>query len=85
MLSLAADSTLADTVFKPARESIGKHYEPHPAYIHLNYYPMKRAVYLYARTTRADFASGFASFLASPPGQKVFLQRDWPQVLNESS
>jgi phosphate transport system substrate-binding protein len=73
ILALAADSALADTTFKPPRESFGKYYSPHPAYLYLNYYPMKRAVYLYARTTRGDFATGFASFVASPAGQRIFL------------
>jgi hypothetical protein len=75
ILALAADSTLADTTFKPPQESVGKYYGPHPAYLYLNYYPMKRAVYLYARTTRGDFATGFASFVASSAGQKIFLQK----------
>ncbi len=75
ILSLAADSTLADTTFKPPAESIGKYYSPHPAYLYLNYYPMKQGIYLYARTTRGDFATGLASFMASPAGQRLFLQR----------
>lgn len=74
VLSLAADSAFADTAFRPPTESIGKSYTPHPAYIYLNDYPMKRAVRVYARTTPGDFATGFASFLASPEGQKIFLQ-----------
>jgi phosphate transport system substrate-binding protein len=74
ILALGADSALADTVFKPAPESIGKSYSPHPAYLYLNYYPMKRAVHVYSRTARGDFATGFTAFLASPEGQKIFLQ-----------
>ncbi len=74
-LSLAAGDALADTSFKPAPESVGKYYSPHPAYLYLNAYPMKRAIYLYARTARGDFATGFASFLSSPSGQKMFLAR----------
>jgi hypothetical protein len=35
---------------------------------------MKRAIYVYSRTTPGDFATGFASFLASPAGQKIFLE-----------
>lgn len=75
VLSLAADSSRADTAFKPPPESIGNYYSPHPAHIYLNYYPMKRAVYVYSRTTPGDFATGFTSFLASPAGQKIFLDR----------
>ncbi|HTP13572.1 MAG TPA: substrate-binding domain-containing protein [Bacteroidota bacterium] len=75
VLALSADSTLADTTFKPPAESVGKYYDPHPAYLYLNYYPMKRAVYLYARTSTGDFATGFASFVASSAGQKIFLQK----------
>ncbi len=75
VLQLSADGALVDTTYKPPAESIGKFYEPHPAYLYLNYYPMKRAVYVYARTSSGDFATGFASFLASSAGQKMFLQR----------
>lgn len=75
VLDLAADSSLADTTFKPPPETIGKAYSPHPAHIYLNYYPMKRAIYIYARTSPADFATGFASYLGSPPGQKIFLEQ----------
>ena len=74
ILPLAADSILADTAFKPPPESIGNAYSPHPAHIYLNYYPMKRAVYVYSKTTAGDFATGFTSFLASPEGQKIFLE-----------
>jgi len=73
VLSLRADSTLADTTFRPPKESVGNAYSPHPAYIYLNYYPMKRAIYVYSRTTPGDFATGFTSFLASPEGQRIFL------------
>jgi phosphate transport system substrate-binding protein len=73
VLSLAADSAVADTTFRPPRESIGNAYTPHPAHIYLNYYPMKRAIYVYSRTTPGDFATGFTSFLASPAGQRLFL------------
>jgi phosphate transport system substrate-binding protein len=74
ILPLAADSILADTAFKPPPESIGNAYSPHPAHLYLNYYPMKRAVYVYSKTTAGDFATGFTSFLASPEGQKIFLE-----------
>lgn len=73
VLSLAADSSMADTTYRPPPESVGNAYSPHPAYIYLNYYPMKRAIYVYSRTTTGDFATGFTSFLASPAGQKIFL------------
>jgi len=74
ILSIAADSSVADTLFKPPPESFGNAYSPHPAYLYLNYYPMKRAIYVYARTTTGDFATGVASFFASPAGQKIFLE-----------
>lgn len=73
VLGLAADSAIADTTYRPPRESIGNAYSPHPAHIYLNYYPMKRAVYVYSRTSPGDFATGFTSFLASPAGQRIFL------------
>jgi phosphate transport system substrate-binding protein len=74
IVPLAADSILADTTFRPPAESIGTAYTPHPAHIYLNYYPMKRAVYVYSKTTPGDFATGFTAFLASPEGQKIFLE-----------
>jgi len=73
ILNLAANSASSDTTFKPPPESIGNYYSPHPAHIYLNYYPMKRAIYVYSRTSPGDFATGFTSFLASPAGQKIFL------------
>jgi len=73
ILALAADSSVADTSFKPPPESIGHAYSPHPAHLYLNYYPLKRAIFVYARTTPGDFATGFASYLASPAGQRIFL------------
>jgi phosphate transport system substrate-binding protein len=74
ILTLAADSADADTTFKPTPESIGNAYSPHPAHIYLNFYPLKRAIYVYSRTTPGDFATGFTSFLGSPAGQKIFLE-----------
>ncbi len=75
IVALSADSAFSDTTFKPPPESIGQFYGPHPAYVYLNYYPLKRAIYLYARTTQGDFATGFASFVASPAGQKLILAK----------
>lgn len=73
VLPLAADSAVADTTYRPPPETIGHAYSPHPAHLYLNYYPMKRAIYVYARTTPGDFPTGFTSFLASPAGQRIFL------------
>jgi phosphate transport system substrate-binding protein len=75
VLALATDTSLVDTLFKPDPESIGKYFAPHPAHIYLNNYPLKRAIYGYARTTPADLPTGFVSFLASPPGQRIFLDK----------
>ena len=74
VLDVSADSALADTTFKPPPQTVGNAYSPHPAHIYLNYYPMKRAIYIYARTSPGDFANGFASYLASPAGQRIFLE-----------
>ncbi|MBN1396613.1 MAG: substrate-binding domain-containing protein [Bacteroidetes bacterium] len=62
----------ADTSFMPPPEAIGKYYSPHPAYIHLNYYPLKRAIYLYTRNN-VDLAAGFGTYVATSEGQKIIL------------
>jgi hypothetical protein len=69
------DSTLVDTAFKTPKDAFGNAFSPNPAYVYLNYYPLKRAVYIYGRTSLGDFATGLISYLASPAGQKIFLNQ----------
>ena len=75
VLAIATDSMLADTAFMPDHESFGSFFSPNPAYIYLNSYPLKRAIYGYARTTRGDLPTGFISFIASAAGQQIVLKK----------
>jgi phosphate transport system substrate-binding protein len=75
ILKLGAGRSLADTHYVAPSHTLGEFYAPLPAHLYRNYYPMKRAIYLYARSRRGDFAAGFASFLASADGQRIFLRK----------
>jgi phosphate transport system substrate-binding protein len=74
-LEVAQTEADVDTVFRPFIETVGKFYSPHPAHIYRNYYPMKRAIYLYTTSVRGDLASGFGTFVVHRDGQQVFLRR----------
>jgi phosphate transport system substrate-binding protein len=74
ILDLGRTKEDTDTTFAPPPESAGKFYSPHPAYIFLNYYPLKRAIYMYTRT-HVDLAAGFGTYVATSEGQKLFLKR----------
>lgn len=76
ILELAGNLATADTQYVPPMESIGSFYRPHPAHLYRNYYPMKRAIYIYSRSTRGDLATGFTTFLATLEGQQIFLQKN---------
>ncbi|HXG39065.1 MAG TPA: substrate-binding domain-containing protein [Bacteroidota bacterium] len=75
VLEIAEPDEQADTTFRPPIETVGKFYPPHPANIYRNYYPLKRAIYLYTTSQRGDVASGFGSFVANKEGQRIFLKR----------
>lgn len=45
----------------------------HQANIHQRIYPLHYPVYVYVRAESRGVSSGFATFMASAPGQKVFL------------
>ncbi len=62
-----------DTTFVPPLNAIGKYYLPDPAFIHLNYYPFKRAIYMYTYS-KVDIAMGFGTFMSTAEGQKLFLK-----------
>ena len=49
-------------------------YKPYQAYIATKAYPLKREMYAITREPRAGLATGFASFLASEKGQRIFLR-----------
>jgi phosphate transport system substrate-binding protein len=68
ILSLGTPGTAPDSTEPP-----GKFYSPAQAYVYQGYYPVTAPVYIYAREVPTDLATGFVSFVASPPGQKVFF------------
>jgi phosphate transport system substrate-binding protein len=74
ILDLGRTKEDTDTTFAPPPEAVGKFFSPDPAYIFLNYYPLKRAIYMYTRT-HVDFAAGFGTYVATAEGQKIFLKR----------
>jgi ABC-type phosphate transport system substrate-binding protein len=75
ILKVGRTSEDTDTTSIPPENTLHKFYSPHPAYIYLNYYPLKRALYMYTRS-RVDLAAGFGAFVASPEGQKIILQHN---------
>ena len=77
ILSVARSNSDTDTIFAPPKEALGKPFSPHPANLYLNYYPLKRAVWMFGATTGKDLAAGFSAFVASPEGQKILLQHQW--------
>ena len=68
IMSLGTPGVAADSTEPP-----GKFYSPAQAYVYQGYYPVAAPVYIYAREAPSDLATGFISFVASPPGQKVFF------------
>jgi phosphate transport system substrate-binding protein len=75
VLKVAATPQSQDTTFRVPLERIGKFCTPHPANIFRNYYPLKRAIYVYTYGPVASFAAGFATFVATSDGQRVFLEK----------
>ena len=74
ILNLGRTKEDTDTAFAPPPEAVGKFFSPHPAYIFLNYYPLKRSIYMYTRT-HVDLAAGFGTYVATAEGQKLILKR----------
>lgn len=74
ILDLGRTKEDTDTTFTAPQEAIGKFFSPHPVYIFLNDYPLKRAIYMYTRT-QMDLAAGFATFVSTSEGQKLLLKR----------
>ncbi|MGA3287470.1 MAG: substrate-binding domain-containing protein [Bacteroidota bacterium] len=74
ILNLGRTSEDIDTTFATPAETIGNFFSPHPANIYRNYYPLKRAIYMYTRT-HVDLAAGFGTYVATAEGQKIFLKR----------
>ena len=74
VLNLGRTKEDTDTTNSSPAETIGSFYSPHPANIFRNYYPLKRAIYMYTRT-QLDLAAGFGTYAATAEGQKLFLKR----------
>jgi phosphate transport system substrate-binding protein len=74
ILNLGRTKEDTDTTFAPFEEAKDDFYSPHPANIYRNYYPLKRAIYMYTRT-HVDLAAGFGTYVATAEGQKIFLKR----------
>jgi ABC-type phosphate transport system substrate-binding protein len=74
ILNLGRTKEDTDTTFAPPPDAVGKFFSPDPAYIFLNYYPLKRTIYMYTRT-HVDLAAGFGTYVATAEGQKIFLKR----------
>ena len=49
-------------------------YQPYQAYLATKQYALIRSVYTISREPRAGLATGFASFISSDKGQKIFLK-----------
>lgn len=73
-LEISQTEAESDTSFHSPVESFGKFYAPHPAHIYRSYYPLKRTMFMYTRSSRGDIASGFGTFVANKEGQKIFLE-----------
>jgi phosphate transport system substrate-binding protein len=73
ILNLGKTSEDTDTTFATPAETIGNFFSPHPANIYRNYYPLKRAIYMYTRG-QVDLAMGFGTYVATSEGQKLFLK-----------
>lgn len=76
VLKIAETRQVKDTAFSIPAERIGKFCTPHPANVYRNYYPLKRAIYAYTFGPVASFASGFATFVATADGQRIFLDKN---------
>jgi len=73
ILNLGRTSEDTDTTFATPAETIGNFFSPHPANIYRNYYPLKRAIYMYTRG-QINLAAGFGTYVATSEGQKLFLK-----------
>ncbi|MDA0986962.1 MAG: substrate-binding domain-containing protein [Bacteroidetes bacterium] len=60
------------------RDTTGKmeYFEPHPAHIYRNYYPLKRKIYLVGRSLSGGVEDGFITFVSSVNGQKIFVNNN---------
>jgi hypothetical protein len=73
ILNLGRTTEDTDTTFAVPAETIGKFFSPHAANIYRNYYPLKRAIYMYTRG-QVNLAIGFGTYVSTSEGQKLFLK-----------
>ena len=73
ILNVGRTSEDTDTTFATPPETMRNFFSPHPANIYRNYYPLKRAIYMYTRGT-VNLATGFGAYVATSEGQKLFLK-----------
>lgn len=73
IINLGRTKEDTDTTYATPAETYGKFFSPHPANIYRNYYPLKRAIYMYTRG-QVDLATGFGAYVATSEGQKLFLK-----------
>jgi len=73
ILNLGRTNEDTDTTFAAPAETIGKFFSPHPANIYRDYYPLKRAIYMYT-SGQVSLATGFGTYVATSEGQKLFLK-----------
>jgi phosphate transport system substrate-binding protein len=72
VLNLGRTNEDSDTSFAIPAEVIGRFYSPDPSYLFLNYYPLKRTIYMYTRG-QINLAAGFGTYVATAEGQKILL------------
>ena len=75
ILNLGITNEDTNTTFATPAETIGNFFSPHPANIYRNYYPLKRAIYMYTRG-QINLATGFGAYVATAEGQKILLKHD---------
>jgi phosphate transport system substrate-binding protein len=73
ILNLGRTKEDTDMTFATPSETKGNFFSPHPANIYRNYYPLKRAIYMYT-SGKVDLATGFGAYVATAEGQKLFLK-----------
>jgi len=73
IVNLGRTSEDTDTSFASPAETSGNFYSPHPANLFRNYYPLKRAIYMYTGG-RIGLATGFGTYVSTNKGQRIFLK-----------
>lgn len=55
-------------------DSLQKYYQPYQAFIALNWYPLKREIYVINKQSYPGLATGFLNFLMTESGQLIFAK-----------